>query len=93
MWDKANEMDVVLATEAKNHAHLLLRVHSARGIVGVGEHEHLHLLATVFRLLEGRLQNRLRDHVVALRRIGLDQGASVTQREVVVEGVVAGSDA
>ena len=86
-------MDVMLAAEAKNHTHLLLRVHSNRGVVRVGEHEHLHLLATVFRLLVGRLQNRLRDHVVVLRRIGPDQGTSVTQREIVVEGVVAGSDA
>ena len=84
-------MDVMFAAETKNHAHLLFRVHSTRGVVGVGEYEHLHLLATVFRLLVRLLQNRLRDHVVVLRRIGPDQGASVTQREVVVEGVVAGS--
>ena len=82
MQDKANEMDVMFAAETKNHAHLLFRVHSTRGVVG-----------TVFRLLVRLLQNRLRDHVVVLRRVGPDQGASVTQREVVVEGVVAGSDA
>ena len=83
----------MLAAEAKNKAHLLLRVHRARGVVWVREHQHLHLLALGLRLLEGILQDLLGNDVVVLRRVRTDQRTSVAQGEVVVEGIVARSDA
>ena len=60
---RTHQVNGVASTERKDGPHLVQRVHGARGIVRVCEHQELHFAAIRFGFLIGFFQNRIRDNV------------------------------
>ena len=86
------QMQVVLAAPSQHHAQLLLRVDVSRGVGGIRDHQHLHVMALRLGLLERLLQNLLRDLVVVGGDVRLVHHTSVAKRHVSSELHITRSD-